>query len=492
MRRQSHDLFRKLISVRSADCQSVWSQLGCQLKISDRPAFHAYVRVAGACCRLLLLVCLVMIPCSGTAQSRGELPQQKKPEQKPTPTPVPAPAGQPANPAPTPAKETEKGQPIPAEEKKGEEKKPEPTEGQQPLSGKEPDQQPGSETQTPAQTEATPSPRPLPAREAAPSSSATQPVTEPSPQEATPAPSATPATEATPVAVQATPAPTPTPTPFVETLTTQLRERFRQETDALSGVFSLSRIIIALLILLSAYFLNRVVVYLLKRIARRQTRYAQLLRRFAPLFGFSLWIVAGLLVASLFASSLLAGLIIVLAVLLAAAVAGQSLLRDLAGGVVILLERPFQLGDRVTIGQHQGEVRDIGLRAFRLQSPDGSSVSIPNAEILRQPVANANPGTMESLVTTELFLPAGINSDEARRIAREAAVLSPCVYLDKPVEVEIDEAYRTERLIRILVRAHVFDAAWEHRLRSDIVRNTEQGFRRLLTEAQERQNPAAT
>lgn len=491
MRRQGHDLFRKLISVRSANCQSVWSQLDYHQKISDRPAFYAYVRVAGACCRLLLLVCLVIIPCSGTAQSRGELSPQKKPEQKPTPTPVPAPAGQPANPAPTPAKETEKGQPVPAEEKKGEEKKPELTEGQQPPSGKEPDQQ-GSEIQTPAQTEATPSPRPLPAREAASSSSGTQPVTGPLPQEATPAPPATPATETTPLAVQATPALPPTPTPFVETLTTQLRERFRQETAALSGVFSLSRIIIALLILLSAYFLNRVVGYLLKRIARRQTRYAQLLRRFAPLFGFSLWIVAGLLAASLFASSLLAGLFIVLAVLLAAAVAGQSLLRDLAGGVVILLERPFQLGDRVTIGQHQGEVRDIGLRAFRLQSPDGSSVSIPNAEILRQPIANANPGTMESLVTTELFLPAGINSDEARRIAREAAVLSPCVYLDQPVEVEIDEAWRTERLIRILVRAHVFDAAWEHRLRSDIVRNTEQGFRRLLSEAQEKQKPAAT
>ncbi|WP_292420107.1 mechanosensitive ion channel family protein, partial [Methanoregula sp.] len=66
----------------------------------------------------------------------------------------------------------------------------------------------------------------------------------------------------------------------------------------------------------------------------------------------------------------------------------KDLFADIVGGVVIIFEKPYQIGDKVTIGDRYGEVIDIGIRATRIRTPADEQVSVPNFTIFVQPVTS--------------------------------------------------------------------------------------------------------
>ena len=89
--------------------------------------------------------------------------------------------------------------------------------------------------------------------------------------------------------------------------------------------------------------------------------------------------------------------------------ASQDILKNIFGGIMILLDRPFQAGDKIQVGSLYGEVLSIGLRTVRIVTPDDSIVSIPNGEIVNQSVSNANSGAFNCQVVAEFFLPPDID-----------------------------------------------------------------------------------
>jgi small conductance mechanosensitive channel len=73
---------------------------------------------------------------------------------------------------------------------------------------------------------------------------------------------------------------------------------------------------------------------------------------------------------------------------LAIGLAAQETLANLVGGFVLLWDRPFRLGDSVTIGGFSGAVTEIGLRSTRLRTLDQREVTIPNKDVAQQKVVN--------------------------------------------------------------------------------------------------------
>lgn len=73
---------------------------------------------------------------------------------------------------------------------------------------------------------------------------------------------------------------------------------------------------------------------------------------------------------------------------LAVALAAQATLSNLLGAVTIFADQPFQVGDLITLGDHTGVVTDVGLRASRLQTFQGYTVTVPNAAVVDSPVVN--------------------------------------------------------------------------------------------------------
>jgi small-conductance mechanosensitive channel len=73
---------------------------------------------------------------------------------------------------------------------------------------------------------------------------------------------------------------------------------------------------------------------------------------------------------------------------LAVGLAVQDILRNFFAGIYLLFERPFRLGDKITVRDHHGTVVEIGLRTTSLRTDDDIQVLIPNGIVLAEVVIN--------------------------------------------------------------------------------------------------------
>ena len=66
----------------------------------------------------------------------------------------------------------------------------------------------------------------------------------------------------------------------------------------------------------------------------------------------------------------------------------QTLVNNFASGLILLFERPIRVGDVVQVGDIQGEVRHIGIRASTVRTWKGADVFVPNAQLVTEKVTN--------------------------------------------------------------------------------------------------------
>ena len=73
---------------------------------------------------------------------------------------------------------------------------------------------------------------------------------------------------------------------------------------------------------------------------------------------------------------------------LAVALAARPTLENLIGGLMILIDKPFQVGERVLVKGYDGNIENIGWRSTRIQLRSGPKVTIPNEEMARLDIEN--------------------------------------------------------------------------------------------------------
>jgi len=90
---------------------------------------------------------------------------------------------------------------------------------------------------------------------------------------------------------------------------------------------------------------------------------------------------------------------------LAFALAAKDTLANLFGSVTIFADRPFQLGDRIRIGGHDGEVEEVGFRSTRIRTLTGHLVTVPNSVVATEAIENvsARPYLKRSLSVTVTY-----------------------------------------------------------------------------------------
>jgi len=73
---------------------------------------------------------------------------------------------------------------------------------------------------------------------------------------------------------------------------------------------------------------------------------------------------------------------------LAIALAAQESLRNIFGSMMILLDKPFKVGQRIVIKGHDGKVEGIGLRSTKIRLKNGHLTSIPNDTVAKLDIEN--------------------------------------------------------------------------------------------------------
>ena len=238
-------------------------------------------------------------------------------------------------------------------------------------------------------------------------------------------------------------------------------------------------IALSLLVILVFHFLIRALIWVLETLAERSTARRLSFKWLIPITRMVFWAIAVFLIVNNIFQVDAQGLIAAGAALgVGIAVAAQDVLKNVLGGLTVVFDQPFQVGDKISVGGTYGEVVSIGLRSTRIVTADDDMVSIPNAKLVEEQVANSNAGQLNCQVATNLYLPGRVDERLAKKIAFEAAVTSKYVFLNKPIVVLVQDDFRTTFVTRIKVRAYVLDPRFEFVFQSDVTERTRDGFRK--------------
>ena len=225
-------------------------------------------------------------------------------------------------------------------------------------------------------------------------------------------------------------------------------------------------------------FVIRGVIWVLETLAERSVKRRLTFKWLIPITRMLLWAIAGYLIVRTIFEVDAQGILAASAALgLALGIAAQDLLKNVFGGLIVVFDQPFQVGDKISVGGTYGEVVSIGLRSTRIVTADDDFVSVPNSQVVEEQVANSNAGQLNCQVLIDLYLPGRVDERAAKEIAFEAAVNSKYVFLEKPIQVFIEDEFHTTFVTRVKVRAYVLDPRFEFLLKSDITERARDGFR---------------
>lgn len=119
------------------------------------------------------------------------------------------------------------------------------------------------------------------------------------------------------------------------------------------------------------------------------------------------------------------------AVGLAIGLALQGTLQNIAAGIMLLVLRPFRIGEAIKVGAVEGSVEEVGLFATRLRAIDGTYILAPNSKLWNEPVFNASRNGMRRNDLTFAIAYAN-NVERVRKLLVEIAAADRRIRKDKP------------------------------------------------------------
>ncbi|NCD31992.1 MAG: mechanosensitive ion channel family protein [Spartobacteria bacterium] len=113
---------------------------------------------------------------------------------------------------------------------------------------------------------------------------------------------------------------------------------------------------------------------------------------------------------------------------LAIALAAQESLRNIFGSIMLLLDKPFTVGQRVLIRGHDGVVENIGMRSTKIRLLSGHLSSIPNDDVARADIENVGerPYIRRKFSVTITYDTPLEKIDEAVAILRDILAVKEC------------------------------------------------------------------
>jgi MscS family membrane protein len=116
---------------------------------------------------------------------------------------------------------------------------------------------------------------------------------------------------------------------------------------------------------------------------------------------------------------------------LAVALAAQETLSNMIGGFVILVDRPFKVGDVIELGDGKvGEVVEIGLRSSRIKLFDGNAVVMPNKDLASTQITNFALPTPRAAIRQTIGVDYGVDIELAKSVLMDVIKAHPEVLSD--------------------------------------------------------------
>lgn len=251
-----------------------------------------------------------------------------------------------------------------------------------------------------------------------------------------------------------------------------------QDISAVGDLLDMSKFIMLLSAMFVLWLINKVIRRVCEMLMASIPARRFMILQFATLFTFvwyfvgTYWVITGIIQPPKEMVLALGG-----SAAVAIGIALKDVVASIIAGVILLFDRPFQVGDRVSFNDTYGEIVSIGLRSVRLNTLDDNLVTIPNSRFITEMVASGNAGALDMMVVCDFHLSLDADIELAQSLIHEVVVTSRFAYLKKPVNFVLNEVVIAERLaLQMKVKAYVIDVHYEKAFQSDIVKRVSRLF----------------
>ncbi|MFC1533992.1 mechanosensitive ion channel family protein [Thermodesulfobacteriota bacterium] len=123
--------------------------------------------------------------------------------------------------------------------------------------------------------------------------------------------------------------------------------------------------------------------------------------------------------------------------------AAKDTLSNIIAGILLILDRPFEVGDRIEVwaapanSATWGDVLDIGLRATKIQTTDNIVIIIPNNEIMKRDIINYTTVSKEIRVRVPIGIAYDADVNKAKEIINRVSLELDWVMKEPPPKVVV-------------------------------------------------------
>ncbi|AYV22962.1 MULTISPECIES: mechanosensitive ion channel domain-containing protein [Vibrio] len=241
-----------------------------------------------------------------------------------------------------------------------------------------------------------------------------------------------------------------------------------------------SGVVLSVIIIMATWLLIKFMNSLVDSIGSQFVQYRMLLQKLQSFLQFFIYMTAGIVVFMLsfrindHILALIGGTLAV-----SVGFAMKDLAASFIAGLTVMIDRPFQVGDRVTFEGNYGDILTIGLRSVRMRTLNDDIITIPNNKFLNEVTVSGNYGALDMQVVIPFYI--GMNEDIvlARNLIQEAASSSRYIHLPKPVTVLVKQTITDNYLaIQLTCKAYVVDTAYEKLFETDITLRVMEEFKK--------------
>jgi len=191
-------------------------------------------------------------------------------------------------------------------------------------------------------------------------------------------------------------------------------------------------VIVFLLFILASRILNKVVLKgILSRMEIEKSQRYTIIR-----IGHYIVMIIGAIVAFQFIGIDLGGLAVIFGLLSVGIGFGlQNVTSNFIAGLILLFEQPIKIGDRVTVGDTEGDVLAINMRSTTITTLNNISIIVPNSQFISERVTNWSHGDPKIRLDIEVGVSYNSDLDLVIKSLTDVAVENPDIMADPKPDV---------------------------------------------------------
>ncbi|MTH14726.1 mechanosensitive ion channel domain-containing protein [Flavobacterium sp. LC2016-01] len=217
-----------------------------------------------------------------------------------------------------------------------------------------------------------------------------------------------------------------------ESLRTSLGDLLSHPNTIGSITFTLGNIVLFFIIIWIAHLLQKYVAYFFGEIDDENEENVNKRQHSKLLITRLLVLIAGYLLAVAASGMPLDKLSILLGALGVGVGLGlQNVVNNFVSGVILIFDKPIQIGDVIEISSESGRVKSMGLRTTKINAPNGAEIIIPNGNLLSQNITNWTYTDNFKLVEVAIEISGETTPDAINAIVMQTLESLPLINLEK-------------------------------------------------------------